>query len=187
LFHLITFEKGAFENKIDAKKLAITGFSRWGKAALVIGAFAKSKTGTQIAVTAPGSAGSGGPTIERFISSTGAKDDYITSIDQDLNGNLWIGTAATGIAKFDGVNVHKYSKEELVAEFAACFLSAEAGIERTSEIQNSASYLKNWAAKLKDDPRIFVGAAQQAQKAADYVLGKVDKEKEEEEEAREAA
>ncbi len=78
-------ESGAFENKIDAKKLAITGFSRWGKAAMVIGAFAKSKRGTQIAVTAPGSAGSGGPAIERFLSATGAKNDYITSI-KDLPG-----------------------------------------------------------------------------------------------------
>ncbi len=78
-------ESGAFENKIDAQKLAMTGFSRWGKAAMVIGAFAKSKKGTQIAVTAPGSAGSGGPAIERFLSSTGAEDDYIASI-KDLPG-----------------------------------------------------------------------------------------------------
>jgi hypothetical protein len=73
-------EAGAFGGKIDAKKLAITGFSRWGKAALVIGAFAKSRNGTQIAITAPGSAGSGGPTLERFLSATGAQDDNITSI-----------------------------------------------------------------------------------------------------------
>jgi hypothetical protein len=73
-------EAGAFGGKIDAKKLGITGFSRWGKAALVIGAFAKSKKGTQIAITAPGSAGSGGPALERFLSPAGIEDDSITSI-----------------------------------------------------------------------------------------------------------
>jgi hypothetical protein len=73
-------EAGAFGGKIDAKKLGITGFSRWGKAALVIGAFAKSKQGTQIAITAPGSAGSGGPALERFLSPAGIQDDSIASI-----------------------------------------------------------------------------------------------------------
>lgn len=66
---------------------------------------------------------------------------------------------------------HDYAEEELVAEFTACFLAAEAGIVRTVE-NNSASYLKNWASKLRDDPRLVVYAAQRAQKAADLILGR---------------
>ena len=67
--------------------------------------------------------------------------------------------------------IHTYAEEELVAEFCASFLAGEAGIVRTVE-NNSAAYLRSWAAKLKDDPKIVVYAAQRAQKAADMVLGR---------------
>ncbi len=76
-----------------------------------------------------------------------------------------------GVSKFDFQGSHQYSEEELVAEFTACFLAAEAGIERTVE-GNSASYLKVWAGKLKDDPKLVVFAAQRAQKAADLIMGR---------------
>lgn len=66
---------------------------------------------------------------------------------------------------------HAYSEEELVAEFTACFLCAEAGIGRATET-TSVAYLKTWAAKIKDDPKVVVRAAQAAQKAADLILGR---------------
>jgi len=61
-----------------------------------------------------------------------------------------------------------YSKEELVAEFAAAFLCAHAGIETT--VNNSTSYINGWLKKLKGDPKLAVLAASQGQKAADYIL-----------------
>jgi antirestriction protein ArdC len=76
-----------------------------------------------------------------------------------------------GIANFDYRGSHQYAEEELVAEFTACFLAGEAGIVRTTE-GNSASYLRCWAAKIKEDPKIVVMAAQRAQKAADHILGR---------------
>jgi antirestriction protein ArdC len=76
-----------------------------------------------------------------------------------------------GIAQFDGFGSHQYADEELVAEFTASFLAGEAGIVRTTE-GNSAAYLKNWASKLRDDPKLVVYAAQRASKAADLVLGR---------------
>jgi antirestriction protein ArdC len=64
-----------------------------------------------------------------------------------------------------------YAKEELVAEMGAAFLSAETGIvERT--IDNSAAYVAAWLQKLKNDSRLVVQAAAQAQRAADWILGK---------------
>ena len=68
-------------------------------------------------------------------------------------------------------DVHTYAEEELVAELCASFLAGDAGIIRTVE-DNSAAYLRSWAAKLKEDPKIVVFAAQRAQKAADLVLGR---------------
>lgn len=74
-----------------------------------------------------------------------------------------------GITKFDGFGSHQYSREELVAEFSACFVAAALGVERTT-VDNSAAYIKTWAAKLRDDPKLLISAAQAAQKAADFVL-----------------
>ncbi|PYJ96416.1 MAG: hypothetical protein DME23_20855 [Verrucomicrobia bacterium] len=70
-----------------------------------------------------------------------------------------------------GFGSQSYSKEELVAEMGAAFLSGQAGIvERT--IDNSAAYVKSWLQRLKDDARLVVQAAAQAQKAADFILGR---------------
>jgi antirestriction protein ArdC len=65
----------------------------------------------------------------------------------------------------------KYSREELVAEMGASFLCAHAGIENRT-LDNQASYIKAWIDILKESPRILVQAGSQAQKAADYILGK---------------
>jgi antirestriction protein ArdC len=66
---------------------------------------------------------------------------------------------------------HEYSKEELVAEMGAAFLSGHAGISTEGLINNSAAYLHTWASKLKDEPKLIVNAAACAQKAVDHVLG----------------
>ena len=63
-----------------------------------------------------------------------------------------------------------YAKEELVAEFSAAFLCAEAGISDSRELDNSAAYLASWLSKLRNDKTLAVSAAQRAQKAADFIL-----------------
>lgn len=65
-----------------------------------------------------------------------------------------------------------YAFEELIAEFGATFLSAEAGIIWHTN-KNHAAYLKNWnrvLVHLQDDNRFLMRAATQAQKVADFVL-----------------
>lgn len=64
---------------------------------------------------------------------------------------------------------HEYSKEELVAELAAAFLSGHCCIENIT-IKNSAAYIQGWLKSLKNDKTLLVHAAAQAQKAADYIL-----------------
>ena len=64
-----------------------------------------------------------------------------------------------------------YSKEELIAEMGASFLSGLTGIT-TNTIDNSAAYIKSWLVRLKDDPKMVVMAAAKAQKAVDYITGK---------------
>ena len=65
-----------------------------------------------------------------------------------------------------------YSREELVGELGAAYLCAEAGIS-PAVVDNQAAYLAGWLRKLHDDRRLIIHAAAQAQRAADYVLGKL--------------
>jgi antirestriction protein ArdC len=62
----------------------------------------------------------------------------------------------------------EYSREELIAECGASFLCNISGIEKT--LENSASYIANWLQALKQDNRMVLIAASQAQKACDYIL-----------------
>ena len=65
-----------------------------------------------------------------------------------------------------------YSFEEMIAEMSAAYLCAEAGIS-PAVLENQAAYIAGWLKKLRDDRKLLVHAAAQAQRAADYVLGKV--------------
>lgn len=72
----------------------------------------------------------------------------------------------TGIAPFGSAT---YSKEELAAEFTACFLCHLSGITNTTD--NSAAYIAGWASKLRSDRKLVLQGASQGQKAADFILG----------------
>ena len=65
-----------------------------------------------------------------------------------------------------------YAAEELVAELGCCYLQSMLGINMN--VENHASYLKNWLKVLKDDNRAIFTAASKAQKAVDYLLDKLD-------------
>jgi len=72
-----------------------------------------------------------------------------------------------------------YAREELVAELGAAFLCGEAGLE--PDISNSAAYIDHWRQQLSRDSRLVITAAQQAQRAADFILGRVARSAEESE------
>jgi antirestriction protein ArdC len=62
-----------------------------------------------------------------------------------------------------------YSFEELVAELAAAMVARATGID--PKVDQSAAYIEGWSTRLKSDPKMFLRAAGQAQKAADAILG----------------
>ncbi len=68
-----------------------------------------------------------------------------------------------------------YSLEELVAELSAAYLCAEAGISN-AVIGNQAAYVAGWLKALRDDRKLIIHAAAQAQKAADYILDRTPSE-----------
>jgi antirestriction protein ArdC len=67
-----------------------------------------------------------------------------------------------------------YSQEELVAEMISAFLCAECGIDST--LDQSAAYVGGWLKRLKDDSKLVIIAAGQAQNAVDYLLGRTQAE-----------
>ena len=67
-----------------------------------------------------------------------------------------------------GFGTDTYAKEELVAEFAAAFLCANT--EVPLDESQSAAYLKGWAKKCKDEPKLLYSAANAAQYAASMVM-----------------
>lgn len=82
---------------------------------------------------------------------------------------------ANRLARGDLLEGHRfgdesYSKEELVAEMGAAMLCGVAGIEQAT-IDRSAAYIKSWIGALRNDTKLVVAAAGQAQRAADFILG----------------
>jgi antirestriction protein ArdC len=77
------------------------------------------------------------------------------------------------LVEHDGFGGKVYSEEELVAEIGAAFLATEADIVH-DEHEQSAAYLRSWIEMLgqKDHRRWIVRAANQAAKAADFILNR---------------
>jgi antirestriction protein ArdC len=61
-----------------------------------------------------------------------------------------------------------YAKEELRAELASVFLSAETGIPY--DVTNHAAYIQSWVKALREDKNEIFKAAKDAEKITDYVL-----------------
>lgn len=65
-----------------------------------------------------------------------------------------------------------YSREELCAELGASFLLNRLSIETPGSFRNNAAYINHWLGVLKEDKRLLVSAAGQADKAVQLILGK---------------
>lgn len=70
-----------------------------------------------------------------------------------------------------GMSSSEASPSRPNAEMSAAYLCAEAGISN-AVIANQAAYVAGWLKALRGDARLIVHAAAQAQRAADYILGR---------------
>lgn len=75
--------------------------------------------------------------------------------------------------QIDGNAPERYSFEELVAEFGSAFLCGFAGISNPVSESLQAGYIQGWAEVIRKDTHLIVRAASAAQRAADYIRGKV--------------
>ena len=109
------------------------------------------------------------PHLSQFESA----DEYYTTLFHELTHSVGSPRRLNRFGEVEGDRFEQYSFEELVAEFGAAFLCGFAGIQnrRTESLQ--ASYIEGWARVFKQDSRILVRAASAAQRAADYIRGKL--------------
>jgi len=56
------------------------------------------------------------------------------------------------------------------AEMGAAYLCGVVGIVNET-VTNSAAYIQGWLGRLRNDKKLLVQAAAQAQRAADFILG----------------
>jgi len=59
-------EQGLYNGRVDYTKTATSGVSRNGKAAMMIGAFAESMSGSRLTISVPASSGANGANVERW-------------------------------------------------------------------------------------------------------------------------
>jgi antirestriction protein ArdC len=67
-----------------------------------------------------------------------------------------------------GFGTDTYAKEELVAEFGAAMLCGALSIP--ADMEQSAAYMKGWAAKCKEEPGLLISAANAAEYAVDFII-----------------
>lgn len=77
----------------------------------------------------------------------------------------------TETARFGSI---PYSREELCAELGASLLLNRLGVETPGSFRNNAAYIDHWLGVLKEDKRLLVSAAGQADKAVRLILGEED-------------
>lgn len=78
--------------------------------------------------------------------------------------------ARAEVMDFSEFGTKPYSKEELVAEMGASFLSCHSQIDYDSLVENNASYLAGWLKVLKEDPWFIFKVSAGSQKAVDFIL-----------------
>lgn len=111
----------------------------------------------------------GMPERERFDSEAGYYATLFHELIHATGSEKRLNRAS--IAERNGFGSNPYCKEELIAELGSAFLCGYADIvDRT--IDNSAAYLEGWLQQLQNDRTLIVSAAAQAQKAADFILGR---------------
>jgi hypothetical protein len=96
------------------------------------------------------------PEKERFDSP----EEYYSTLFHEFTHSTGHKTRLNrpGIVEEHSFGDEIYSKEELVAEMGAAMLCGVVGIENKT-INNSASYIKTWFGRLKEDKRLVVHAA----------------------------
>lgn len=114
------------------------------------------------------------PNMNQFISS----DNYYATLFHELAHSTGHQKRLNReeVTSGHGFGSKTYAKEELVAEMAAAFLSADAGLDN-SLLDSTAAYIESWLKVFRQpkNEKLVIMAASAAQKAADHITGKSKK------------
>jgi len=97
--------------------------------------------------------------------------------EEEFYGTLWHECTHSSGAKHrlnrPGIQKVKfgspeYAREELIAEIGASYLCGHCGIENRT-IKNSAAYIQAWLERLRNDKKLIIQAAAQAERAVRYI------------------
>jgi len=102
-------------------------------------------------------------TVEDYYQTLFHELAHSTGHKSRLNRDTLTEVAAFGSAT--------YAKEELVAEIGAAMLSGAAGLDMSVTEKSTTAYLQNWLTALRNDKKLIISAASQAQKATNYIRG----------------
>lgn len=100
-------------------------------------------------------------------------DEYFCTLYHELTHATGNARRLNRFTQGEGDARERYGFEELVAEFGAAFLCGFAGIGNPLSEALTASYIRGWSEVFLRDQRIILRAASAAQRAADYIRGKV--------------
>jgi antirestriction protein ArdC len=82
----------------------------------------------------------------------------------------WSGHATRLGRQFGVWDSEEYSREEIRADLANCWLSAELGVPM--QLENNAAYIGSFVKRLKEDKFEIFRAAKDAQRICDYLTGR---------------
>jgi antirestriction protein ArdC len=110
------------------------------------------------------------PPIELFVFT----EEYYATAYHELVHSSGHRTRLSRESILEGASFgsRTYGAEELIAEMGAAYLCAESGISPAT-VENQASYVGGWLKRLGEDRKLVVRAAVQAQRATEYILGRV--------------
>ena len=106
------------------------------------------------------------PLLAQFKS----RAEYYSTAFHELTHSTGHSSRLNRLSKVACFGSEDYSKEELVAEIGAAALVNHAGLETVGSFTNSAAYVQSWLKALKNDKRLIVSAAGQAEKACNLIL-----------------
>ena len=106
------------------------------------------------------------PLMEQFTE----RAEYYSTAFHELTHSTGHTSRLNRLTKVACFGSEDYSKEELIAEIGAAAMVNHVGLETSSSFRNSAAYVQSWLKALKDDRRLIVSAAGQAEKACSLIL-----------------
>lgn len=111
-------------------------------------------------------------TMPRLPDFTSSNEYYSTFFHEMVHSTGHEKRLKRNFEKRAAFGSFEYSKEELVAEIGAAYLSAKTKINNEDTDKNSAAYLSGWMGKLKDkkNKSWLTWAMPRAEKASEFIL-----------------